>query len=279
MLVLQLAIGIFIFKNVQNISRTEEDQNKIDTYLRTNTKYISNAESAQRGYLLTGSKSYLETFKTDQEEISKNEKYFSKLPVEFNSAEVRDLQRLSANKLSEMQLTITLYNAGSADQALSVVKEGSGKLMMDSIRNSTKGLRAQIAGVVTNKKNTERHLFILFLWLICLLIVFNLFLVWYSYKKLKSYTENLEHLVYSLEDANDRMRNYTFMSYHELKTPLRGISGFAQLLKKKVDPQLGEEEKEYIEYIRENVKQMDLTISKMRSRYLVEPADDKINAN
>lgn len=280
LLVIQLSIGLFIFSNFQSIERSEAEETKIDTYLRTNTKYISHAESAQRGYLLTGDPKYLETYKSDLEEREKNEEYLTTLPIAVQtSAAIKDLEHISKIKLNQMALSIKFYNSGKKDSAVELIKNNTAKLMMDSIRKSTTAMRDQITNTLNDKKSKERYLFMSFLCLIAALILFNLFLVWYTYKKLKSYTENLEHLINSLEDTNGRMRNYLFMSYHDLKTPLRGISGFAQLLKKKFDHHLDNEEKEYISYITDNVKLMDKTINQMREKYLIEPDSDKANIN
>jgi len=93
--VLQFGIGLFIYGNIQSISKSEERDNKIDTYLRTNSKFISNAESAQRGYLLTGIEKYLETYNTDLEEIKKNEEYFNTLPDDVKNADISNIRQVS----------------------------------------------------------------------------------------------------------------------------------------------------------------------------------------
>ena len=176
-------------------------------------------------------------------------------------------------------MTIQLFKTHDKDSALAIVNTGRGKILMDTLRKRTTTIRDHISGELNSRKNEERYLFIMFLILIAVMVFFNLFLVWYTYKVFKQYTENMEHLIDSLEEANERMKRFNDMSYHELKTPLRGIGGFAQLLKKKFAHQLDNEESEYIEYITENVKLMDKTINDMRDKYLAEPGSNKIQSD
>ena len=279
LLLLQFCIGLFIFFNLQTINKKEVQQTRLDTYLRTNTKYISNAESAQRGYLLTGNKKFFDTYQFDMDELKKNEDYYNTLPAELKTEEISHIQSVSKDKLDEMGMTIQLFKTHDKDSALAIVNTGRGKILMDTLRKRTTTIRDHISGELNSRKNEERYLFIMFLILIAVMVFFNLFLVWYTYKVFKQYTENMEHLIDSLEEANERMKRFNDMSYHELKTPLRGIGGFAQLLKKKFAHQLDNEESEYIEYITENVKLMDKTINDMRDKYLAEPGSNKIQSD
>ncbi len=279
LLLLQFCIGLFIFFNLQTINKKEIQQTRLDTYLRTNTKYISNAESAERGYLLTGNKKYYDTYKVDMDELKKNEDYFNTLPAELKTDEISNIQSVSKSKLEEMGLTIKLFRNHEKDSALAVENNENGKILMDTLRKRTTTIRDHISGELNSRKNEERYLFILFLTLIAVLICFNLFLVWYTYKVFKQYTENMEHLIDSLEGANERMKRFNDMSYHELKTPLRGIGGFAQLLKKKFAHHLDNEESEYLDYITDNVKLMDKTINDMRDKYLAEAGSDEIQSD
>lgn len=268
-LFVELVLGYVVYMHIQYANQTEAKNTQLDTYLRINTKYISNAESAQRGYLLTGDTKFLETFKADTADVRKNEEYYNTLPPEIKKLDLSDLKATSYKKIEEMSLTIVLYNAGMKDSALAVVNTGYGKRMMDTIRVTTTILRAKLSDEIVSVRRKEDQLFFLFLGLITGLIVFDFFLVWYTYQKFKNYSNQIESMVSSLQDANQRMSQYTSMSYHELKTPLRNISGFAQLLRvRHGDTALNKEETEFTEHIITGVKQMNTIITDMRSKYL-----------
>ena len=269
LLVIELVIGYVVYTNVQSINEEETKNTRLDTYLRTNSKYISYIESAQRGYLLTGEKKFRETIRTSLDELRKNKEYYDTLPADIRSRDISKIQALSDQKLAEMTYTLTLSDSGYRDSALAIVKTGIGKVLMDSLRAATTGMRNGFTEQVASHKKYENYLFSLFLGLIATLFFFNLFLVWYTYRKFLEYTGHLEQTVSSLRDANERMSQYTSMSYHELRTPLRNIGGFAQLLKRRYSNTVEDsEQNEFVNYITEGVRQMSQTINDMRSKYL-----------
>ena len=57
----------------------------------------------------------------------------------------------------------------------------------------------------------------------------------------------------ALKEANEELRQYAYVTSHDLKEPLRMISNFSKLLEKKYKTQLGEESEEYFHYIDEGV--------------------------
>ncbi|CAK9254264.1 unnamed protein product [Sphagnum jensenii] len=182
---------------------------------------------------------------------------------------------LSKRKIALIKVTIVEYDFGHKDSALALVKTGVGVRLMDSLRAATMAIRNEFTDQIAQHKTRENYLLTLFLALITGMFFFNLFLVWYTYKKFSEYARSLEETVTSLSDANKRMSQYTAMSYHELKTPLRNISGFAQLLKRRYsgsDP--SSEEHDFIQHITDGIKQLNQTINDMRNKYLDDHPDE-----
>jgi CHASE3 domain sensor protein len=97
---------------------------------------LKDAETGQRGYLLTGKESYLEPFTTAK----------AALPGEFKTLRgvlanrpeqtrrLDALESLANLKMSELQETVDLRQSGRADAALAVVLTDRGKVYMDRIR-------------------------------------------------------------------------------------------------------------------------------------------------
>ena len=61
----------------------------------------------------------------------------------------------------------------------------------------------------------------------------------------------------ALKEINEELRQYAYVTSHDLKEPLRMISNFSQLLEKKYKAQLGEESYEYFQYIDEGVNRIN----------------------
>ncbi len=269
LLLIELAIGVAVFGGIRQINEDQAHATRLENYIRSNTRFVSLAESAQRGYLLTGDTHYRDSFSVYQAAIAKNNLYYDTMPAQDKTETLRSILAMSEHKFSEMAQTIRYHDAGHKDSALALVTSGTGKLMMDSIRQASSSIRSGITTQIAAEKQHEDRLFMYFFALIGVLIVLSMAIVYYTYMKFASYTARLELLVNNLEEANERMSAYTNMSYHELKTPLRNIHGFAQLLKvRHIDGGNDPEQDEFIKHITDGVRQMNRTIDDMREKYL-----------
>lgn len=268
LLVLQLIVCIGIFAYIKAINKVEDESLMMDNYMRLNIRYITVAESAQRGYFLTNDSSYLQPYFMAIQELINNEDSFDSLFAGMDTRHLTEVRRLSKHKLNELDATIDLYNANKKDSALIIVKTGYGAAVMDSLRNETREIRTDINGRIMKMQSREFLLIYTLLGLIIVLIVFNIFVAAYNYKWVVNNTAKLEESVDSLEKSNEMLRNYTNMSYHELKTPLRSITGFLQLLRKKYGNQLDGEATEFVQFITEGVVQMNNTINNLRKNHL-----------
>lgn len=76
-------------------------------------------------------------------------------------------------------------------------------------------------------------------------------------KTLDLKNDELQHYI----DSNLQLESFAFLASHDLKTPLRSISSFSQLLKQRASDKLNIEEKEYLDYIIDGSKNMNLLIS------------------
>jgi len=121
------------------VAHTIEITDHLDRLLST----FQDAETGQRGYLLTGDEAYLEPYHgavvSLQAEFPRLQQLMSDKPRQLERLEV--LQRLSANKLGELRQTIDLRRAGQIDQALQIVRTDRGKHAMDEIRTTIAALK------------------------------------------------------------------------------------------------------------------------------------------
>ena len=109
---------------------------------------VLDAESGQRGYLLTGRKEYLVPYQRALKNIGESfvvlDAYYGKNP---QSAETLDkLHKLTETKLSELSETIRVQDEGRTDLARELVLTDIGKEKMEAIRS----LGAQLLSDETN---------------------------------------------------------------------------------------------------------------------------------
>jgi len=98
--------------------------------------YMSDAETGQRGFLLTGTESYLEPYNEARTSLPGEISVVRQLAAE-NAVLQRSLDRLEPKVAEAFALfgeIIQLRRAGSTDAALAVERTGRGMLVMDSIR-------------------------------------------------------------------------------------------------------------------------------------------------
>ncbi|MCB8880185.1 CHASE3 domain-containing protein [Acidisoma cellulosilytica] len=143
-LLLVMTLGAFTFVQVEHGERLRIDaaeQRKWDLVSLLQT--LVDAETGQRGYLLTGDPEYLLPYRNAASKIAQDvtafERHFSATPAErltfdkFSSA-------INA-KMTELSTTVALYKAGDQASAIDLVRSNFGKDRMDDIR-------AQIAKVL-----------------------------------------------------------------------------------------------------------------------------------
>jgi CHASE3 domain sensor protein len=138
---LMIAIFMFVSHQIQHY----EDARHIVTKRQILYKvYIDllDAETGQRGYLLTSDKSYLLPYNNAIARLEADLKDLSEAPGGFNGepGETNPLRALADEKLTELRSTIDLHDADRRDQAMAVVNEGVGKNIMERFRTSIDGL-------------------------------------------------------------------------------------------------------------------------------------------
>ncbi|WP_423142059.1 sensor histidine kinase [Parablastomonas sp. CN1-191] len=110
---------------------------------------LLNAETGQRGYVLTAQDSYLGPFRAARGRIDPDmaevERQFSSSSLTGSPQALIPLRALVARKVGELDRTIALVGAGHRAEALAVVGGGEGRRVMDAIRT-------QIAVLAANEK-------------------------------------------------------------------------------------------------------------------------------
>jgi len=116
----------------RTLAQTIEVLGQLNTLLST----LKDAETGQRGYLLTGNESYLEPYSNAKAampgEFATMRSLLANRPQQQKRLD--ELKAIAQQKMDELQETIDLRRAGQADAALAVVRTDRGKIYMDRIR-------------------------------------------------------------------------------------------------------------------------------------------------
>jgi light-regulated signal transduction histidine kinase (bacteriophytochrome) len=80
----------------------------------------------------------------------------------------------------------------------------------------------------------------------------------------------LEELTRKLKISNKELEQFAYVSSHDLKEPLRMITSFLQLLKKRYSNELDEDANDFINYAVDGAKRMDMMINDILEYGLIE---------
>ena len=111
---------------------------------------VEDAETGQRGYLLTGSPRYLTPYLRGAKQAPLDLDRLQRLTRD-NPAQQRCVSRLRLlvpSKLSELRQTVTLHNAGQSKTGLKIVRSDRGQQLMEDIRFQTAQMqKAQLSAL------------------------------------------------------------------------------------------------------------------------------------
>jgi PAS domain S-box-containing protein len=117
---------------------------------------VQDAETGQRGFIITGDESYLEPFKAAQARLPQVISRFRDLrDIGVSAEESQALDTAVKEKMEELSRTLELRRQGGFDAAIGMIKAGSGKVAMDRIRELVARIRnEQEQGLQSDRHNS-----------------------------------------------------------------------------------------------------------------------------
>lgn len=220
-----LSLALWDWKQFKNASdrvrETEDSLRQMELILST----AKDAETGQRGYLITGDERYLNPYKNAQANLPRElaDPRIQALRQSSLRDVLANLQKALAEKLAEIQQTIDLQREGLTDAALTIVRNDSGKLLMDDIRIYCRAiedsLRNQLATRERLAETQTRQARLFSAAASCFLFV----LVALATVKFRKEKE-------AAEAANRTKSTFLANMSHELRTPLNAIIGYSEML-------------------------------------------------
>jgi signal transduction histidine kinase len=113
-------------------------------------------------------------------------------------------------------------------------------------------------------KQQERSKFLIIIAALFTFVVIALMFMWLQRdinKILSNNTAEIERKNLALEESNQILMQFAYVSAHDLKEPLRSIGGFVNIIKRRYITSLPPEASEYMSFVTDGVKRMDTLLT------------------
>jgi CHASE3 domain sensor protein len=136
---LLLGIGGVAYRSISllaNTSHTVTHTHEVLERIAGVMSLLKDAETGQRGYVITGEESYLEPYNNAVEGLPKLVQELRELTADSPNQQKRidEAEQLIAEKLAELKQTVELRRTGSFEETAKIVRTGVGKKYMDDVR-------------------------------------------------------------------------------------------------------------------------------------------------
>ena len=211
---------------------------------------VLDAETGQRGYLLTGNpaylKPYLEARQNSGAQLAGFTSVMNRDPQQ--KSDTSNLIPLITNKLAELQQTIDLANANKRDEALTLVKTNLGQTLMVQARRLFSTMLSRADETTDAAVRDEQQSISTLRWVTIGGAIFIILVVGGSAWVVAQYTRQLvqaqgevKALNLGLEErvrertadlgrANEEIQRFAYIVTHDLRAPLVNIMGFTSEL-------------------------------------------------
>ena len=250
---LLLAVNVATFVMSQ---RTAETNDQIETAqnMRRDARTVLiatlDAETAQRGFLLTGRSEFLRPYQEAQEVLGPAVARLHRAAMNDPSLwpSVRRIEELAAAKQAELAATLRMAREGRIGPAIQAVRSGQGKVVMDDLRRAIVDFeQLKTTRIATRTEASERLAAatvaanILAALLVVLLAGLSLWLVRRYVIEIQGARDQLNRMNAGLEAtveertgdlvrANEEIQRFAYIVSHDLRAPLVNVMGYTSEL-------------------------------------------------
>jgi methyl-accepting chemotaxis protein len=155
-LVLLMAIGTVAYRNITKltgISQWVTHTHEVLEHIAGVMDMLKDAETGQRGYVITGDEAFLEPYHTGSESVSNVVRELRTLTADNPNQQKRldAAEQLIAAKLAELKQTIDLRRKGDVDETTKIVRGGEGKRYMDDLRRILNEMDSEERGLLKQR--------------------------------------------------------------------------------------------------------------------------------
>jgi len=203
---------------------------------------LNDAESGQRGYLLTGESSYLQPY---TEAVAKVEAALDRLHEAYggrdDSREFHELRILTGKKLGELEDTLALFKRRGTTPAVNVVRTDVGKRTMDEISRIIGAMRLTEARELTAATAQWQSDFRMSRWVSAAGVILNIGLVLLASRLVYGDMRRRARQATDLRDQKQELERQVHERTRELTALSTHLQGVSELEKSALSRELHDE--------------------------------------
>lgn len=114
---------------------------------------VNDAETGQRGYLITGDESYLKPYEAAVQTLPVLQQRITDLTADNprQQQRIEEFKPASAERMAIIKRSIAARRAGNTEEAFNIVRESSGKRLMDRLRDIVGEMRAEEQSLIAER--------------------------------------------------------------------------------------------------------------------------------
>jgi methyl-accepting chemotaxis protein len=155
-LVLLLVIGTVAYRSINKLTSASQwvtHTHEVLEHIAGVLSSLRDAETGQRGYVITGDEAFLEPYHTGSGEVLNIVNELRKLTADNPNQQKRidSAETLIAARLAELKQTIDLRRSGNLEEVGRIVRGGEGKRVMDNLRGILHEMDDEERGLLTQR--------------------------------------------------------------------------------------------------------------------------------
>lgn len=261
------AVGHYESKRVsiseQKIIHTYQDLVTLETVISE----LKDAETSQRGYLLTSDELYLQPYYFALKILPDllQELMFLIADNPRQQQSLIELNTLVDQKLAKLDLTIVTQRLGKTEAALAMVRTSQGRTIMDQIRSVVKQMRQEeerlLKICIIDSKNKAQSATLITYGVSFSIFIIGVLIAFLTSKSISDDYIRLQTAEASLAMANQELQNFVYRTSHDFKSPLLGIISMTTFIKEDLESGSIDEVLDNVARIRKNADALTAVVS------------------
>jgi signal transduction histidine kinase len=263
------------------VSHTHQVLDRVQTVFSN----VKDAESGQRGYIITGLPTYLDPYNQAAETI--NREFDELTPLTSDNAgqqeRLSEIRTAVQTRLATLREGIQAVDSGGVDAGRAFVLEGKGRVQMSEIRTKINQFVEVERKLLAERSEAAQatyqtaHTTLVITTAVGLIMVLSSF--YFAYRdsahrarmteqleqRVADRTRELSKLNEALRISNRELEQFASVASHDLQEPLRKIEAFGDRIKTRNAAQLDESGKDYLDRVLTSATRMRSLINDLLS--------------